>query len=178
MRVSSVSCLPVHTDTGTQFEKDFSPRGEPLTIRVEESLGLRRNRFTIPQEEMTTRIFEPIIKDVVCLVREQIAMAGEDVAAVVLAGGFGQSRYLKSKVREAIPDGINVVQPENRWIAVKGAAIHGLGHLQPALAEVEVASRVARQSYGTCLGRRHADSAAASDLRRSKKWSSPRCVGS
>lgn len=101
---------------------------------------------------MTSRIFDPIMKDVVCLVREQIAMAGDDVAAVVLVGGFGQSRYLKSQVRDAVPAGIKVLQPENGWIAVvKGAAIYGLGQYQPLLAEVEVASRVARRSYGTCL---------------------------
>ncbi|PFH56756.1 hypothetical protein XA68_16039 [Ophiocordyceps unilateralis] len=134
------------------FKKDFSPKGEPLTIRVDESLGLRRNRFTIPQEEMASRIFEPIIKDVVCLIGEQISMAGNDIAAVVLVGGFGQSRHLKSKVREAVPAGVKVLQPENGWIAVvKGAAIFGLGQCQPMLAEVEVASRVARRSYGTCL---------------------------
>ncbi|RDA91201.1 hypothetical protein CP533_4836 [Ophiocordyceps camponoti-saundersi (nom. inval.)] len=134
------------------FKKDFSPKGEPLTIRVNESLGLRRNRFTISQEDMTSRIFDPIIKDVVCLIREQIAMAGNEIAAVVLVGGFGQSRHLKSQVRDAVPAGIKVLQPENGWIAVvKGAAIHGLGQCQPTLAEVEVASRVARRSYGTCL---------------------------
>ncbi|RDA89179.1 hypothetical protein CP532_0517 [Ophiocordyceps camponoti-leonardi (nom. inval.)] len=134
------------------FKKDFSPKGEPLTIRVDESLGLRRNRFTVSQEEMTSRIFDPITKDVVCLIKEQIAMAGNEIAAVVLVGGFGQSRHLKSQVRAAVPAGIKVLQPENGWIAVvKGAAIHGLGQCQPTLAEVEVASRVARRSYGTCL---------------------------
>ncbi|KAL3954664.1 hypothetical protein ACCO45_010227 [Purpureocillium lilacinum] len=134
------------------FKKDFSPKGEPLTMRVDESLGLKRNRFTVPQEEMASRIFDPIMKDVICLVREQIAMAGDDVAAVVLVGGFGQSRHLKSQVRDATPAGIKVLQPENGWIAVvKGAAIHGLNQNQPKLAEVEVASRIARRSYGTCL---------------------------
>lgn len=137
--------------TQVQFKKDFSPKGEPLTIRVDESLGLRRNRFTIPQDEMTCRIFNPI-KDVVCLVREQISMAGVNVAAVILVGGFGQSRYLRSQVRDAVPAGIKVLQPENGWIAVvKGAAIYGLGQYQPIAGEVEVASRVARRSYGTCL---------------------------
>ncbi|PHH88276.1 hypothetical protein CDD83_7760 [Cordyceps sp. RAO-2017] len=134
------------------FKKDFSPSGEPLTVRVDESLGLKRNRFTISQEEMTSRIFEPIMKDVVCLVRDQITMAGDNIAAVVIVGGFGQSRYLRSQVRDAVPAGIKVLQPENGWIAVvKGAAIYGLGQCQPTLAEVEVASRVARRSYGTCL---------------------------
>lgn len=139
-------------DRLVQFKKDFTPKGEPLSVRVDESLGLKRNRFTVPQEEMTARVFDPIMKDVICLVREQISMAGDDVAAVVLVGGFGQSRYLRSQVRDATPGGIRVLQPENGWIAVvKGAVIHGLNQYQPNLAQVEVASRVARRSYGTCL---------------------------
>lgn len=106
----------------------------------------------MPQEEMKTKIFEPIMKDIIGLVKEQISMAGDDVTAVVLVGGFGQSRYLKSKIRDAIAAGTQVVQPENGWAAVvKGAVIHGLSQYGSSPASVEVASRVARRSYGTCL---------------------------
>lgn len=135
-----------------QFKKTFNPKGEPLSIKVDPSLGLRRNRYTMSQEDMKTKIFEPIMKDVVCLIKEQISMAGDKVSAVILVGGFGQSRYLKSQVREAIGSSTEVLQPENGWTAVvKGAAIYGLGQYQPALTQVEVASRIARKSYGTCL---------------------------
>lgn len=134
------------------FKKTFNPKGEPLSIKVDPSLGLRRNRYTMSQEDMKTKIFEPIMKDVVCLIKEQISMAGDKVSAVILVGGFGQSRYLKSQVREAISSSTEVLQPENGWTAVvKGAAIYGLGQYQPALTQVEVASRIARKSYGTCL---------------------------
>ncbi|KAM5379618.1 hypothetical protein ACJZ2D_003812 [Fusarium nematophilum] len=79
-------------------------------------------------------------------------MAGDDVAAVIMVGGFGQSRYLKSRVRDAIPTRTEVLQPESGWTAVvKGAAMHGLSRYQPAIARVEVASRVARRSYGVGL---------------------------
>lgn len=101
---------------------------------------------------MANKIFEPIMKDIICLIKEQITLAGDDVAAVVLVGGFGQSKYLKSRARDAIAAGVRVLQPENGWVAVvKGAVIYGLGQHQPALAEVGVSSRVARRSYGTCL---------------------------
>ncbi|CAH0039431.1 unnamed protein product [Clonostachys solani] len=134
------------------FKKDFSPRGEPITLKMHSSLGLRRNRYTMPQDEMKTKIFDPIIKDIICLVKEQISMAGGGVTAVVLVGGFGQSRYLKSKVRDATGSGTQVLQPEDGWVAVvKGAVIHGLSRYGPMMAPVEVASRVARRSYGTCL---------------------------
>lgn len=104
------------------------------------------------QEEMKEKIFDPIIKDIICLIKEQVAMAGDEVTAVVLVGGFGQSRYLKSKARDAIAAGTQVLQPESGWTAVaKGAVIHGLAQYGPALTPVEVSSRVARRSYGTCL---------------------------
>ncbi|KAH6604197.1 hypothetical protein Trco_007643 [Trichoderma cornu-damae] len=106
------------------FKKDFSPRGEPLTLKVDPSLGLRRNRFTIPQGDMIVKIWDPIMKDIICLINEQISMADEEVAAVVL-------------------NGVTAV--------VKGAVIYGLGNYQPAIAPVGIASRVARRSYGTCL---------------------------
>jgi molecular chaperone DnaK (HSP70) len=106
----------------------------------------------MPQDEMKSRIFDPIMKDIICLIKEQIAMVGADVTAVVLVGGFGQSRYLKSRVREAISSGTQVLQPENAWAAVvKGAVIHGLNRYRPALGRIGVASRIARRSYGTSL---------------------------
>ncbi|KAF4435407.1 putative UVSB PI-3 kinase [Fusarium austroafricanum] len=134
------------------FKKTFTPKGEPLTLKVDPSLGLRRNRYTMTQDDMKTKIFEPIMKDVVCLIKEQIKMAGDGVAAVIMVGGFGQSRYLKSRVRDAISSRTDVLQPESGWTAVvKGAAMHGLSRYQPAGTRVEVASRIARRSYGTCL---------------------------
>ncbi|KAF5636368.1 UVSB PI-3 kinase [Fusarium tjaetaba] len=129
------------------FKKTFSPKGEPLTLKVDPSLGLRRNRYTMTQDDMKTKIFEPIMKDVVCLIKEQIKMAGDGVAAVIMVGGFGQSRYLKSRVRDAISSRTDVLQPESGWTAVvKGAAMHGLSRYQPAGTRVEVASRIARRS--------------------------------
>lgn len=123
-----------------------------MTIKVDTSLGIKRNRYTMPQEEMKTKIFDPIMMDIVGLVQEQIAMAGDDVTAVVLVGGFGQSHYLKSRIKKEIAPRTQVVQPEDGWAAVvKGAVIHGLSQYGSSSATVEVASRVARRSYGTCL---------------------------
>ncbi|KAG6005421.1 hypothetical protein E4U21_000201 [Claviceps maximensis] len=135
-----------------QYKKEFSKKGDALTIRVNASLGLNRNRFTISLADMKTRIFGPITKDIICLVQEQIAMVGDNVAAVVLVGGFGQSAFLKSEIQAALPRGIPVLQPKNGWIAVvKGAAIHGLGYYYPSLTTIRVTERIARRSYGACL---------------------------
>ncbi|KAG6038727.1 hypothetical protein E4U41_003778 [Claviceps citrina] len=134
------------------YKKDFNPRGASLTLSVDECLALRSNRFTVSQADMKTRIFRPITKDIICLVREQITMAGPNVAAVVLVGGFGQSPFLRAEVRAALPRSIPVLQPRNGWIAVvKGAALYGLGYYHPGLTPVRITSRIARRSYGTLL---------------------------
>lgn len=92
------------------------------------------------------------MKDIICLIKEQIGLVSADVAAVVLVGGFGQSSYLKSEVKAALARNTPVLQPDNGWIAVvKGAVIHGLGHYHPSLTQVQIVSRIARRSYGTCL---------------------------
>ncbi|KAG5971234.1 hypothetical protein E4U55_001289, partial [Claviceps digitariae] len=134
------------------YKKEFTKKSDALTIRVNESLGLTRNRFTVSRDDMKTRIFRPITKDIICLVQEQIAMVGDNVVAVVLVGGFGQSAFLKAEIQAALPRGIPVLQPRNGWIAVvKGAAIHGMGYYHPSLETIRVMSRIARRSYGACL---------------------------
>lgn len=144
--------ITINEFSQVQFKKTFSIKGEPLTLKVDPSLGLKRNRYTMAQGDMKSKIIDPIMKDIVCLVKEQIKMAGDKVAAVILVGGFGQSRYLKSRIRDAISAGTQILRPENGWTAVvKGAAIHGLSQYQPRQTKIEVTSRVARRSYGTCL---------------------------
>lgn len=98
---------------------------------------------------MRDKIFEPVIKDVLCLVEEQIRMGGP-ITAVILVGGFGQSQYLRDRLRSAVEKGVRVMQPDEGWVAVvKGAAIHGLSQVTPV--GDSIVSRVSRRSYGTCL---------------------------
>jgi serine/threonine-protein kinase ATR len=101
---------------------------------------------------MRLKIFEPIIKDIISLLEEQISMAEGQITAIILVGGFGQSEYLKDRIQEAIKRGIHVLRPPDGWSAVvKGAVIHGLNLHRPVLSAPRIASRVARRSYGTCL---------------------------
>jgi hypothetical protein len=49
--------------------------------------------------------FDPVVNEVIKLVKHQIGgVKGIDnvVKAVVLVGGFGESRYLQQRIREAI----------------------------------------------------------------------------
>lgn len=98
------------------------------------------------------KVFEPIIKDIICLIEEQITMAASQVSAVILVGGFGQSQYLRSRIQEAIKKDTPILQPNDGWAAVvKGAAIHGLSQYCAISTSPNIVSRVARRSYGTCL---------------------------
>ena len=99
-----------------------------------------------------SKIFEPILKDILNLIQEQVRLAGSGVAAVLLVGGFGQSSYLKARVKQPLGSNIVVLQPENGWTAVvRGAAMLGIGRAAPALAGVSIASRIARKHYGVVL---------------------------
>jgi serine/threonine-protein kinase ATR len=106
----------------------------------------------IPQDEMKMKVFEPIMKDIICLIEEQLTMAGGNISAVILVGGFGQSQYLKNRIREAVKKSTPVLQPGDGWAAVvKGAVLHGLGQHVNLASSPKIVSRVARGSYGTCL---------------------------
>ena len=97
-----------------------------------------------------SQIFEPVVQEVVTLVKGQIAATGKRVNAVLMVGGFGQNAYLRETIRSNIDPGIEVMQPPNGWTAVvRGALMKGLSQLAPATERVKVQSRSARKHYGT-----------------------------
>ncbi|KAL8377885.1 hypothetical protein RB595_008528 [Gaeumannomyces hyphopodioides] len=122
-------------------------------------LGISRGRFSLKATDLQT-IFEPVVLEVIKLVRQQMAASKVDVRAVLLVGGFGASNYLKGRLRSALlqsdPGGsgarpIEVLQPANAWLAVvQGAVMKGLALSAPGqLTMVKVQNRKARKSYGT-----------------------------
>ncbi len=120
-------------------------------LQVDSSLNLRRNRYTVPQSDMKEKIFEPILRDIIGLVGEQIRLAGGRVTAVLLVGGFGQSEYLKSRIDGCLDLDTQILQPKNGWTAVvRGAAMLGVGRGATS-PRVAIASRIARRSYGVEL---------------------------
>lgn len=68
-------------------------------------------------------IFDPIIKEIVRLVSDQLQRAhfkcGKQVKGIFLVGGFGSSRYLKKCLDENYEEmGIQVIQPHDAWGAI------------------------------------------------------------
>ncbi|KAL8649970.1 MAG: hypothetical protein Q9226_005344 [Calogaya cf. arnoldii] len=82
------------------------------------ALGIRRAKYNI-QGSHVYDIYEPVIRNVLALVEQQIAATEKvdaSVKAVLLVGGFGQGKYLHQRlVKEVAPQGIEVLQPPNGY---------------------------------------------------------------
>ena len=128
--------------------------------------GVRRGKFKITGAQVKS-IFDPVVDEVVTLIRGQIAATQKKVKAVLLVGGFGQNAYLRETIRASIDPNIEVMQPPNGWTAVvRGALMKGLSQLEPYTEKVKVATRAARKHYGTEIMRRYDSSKHA----KAKSW--------
>ncbi|KAK0613320.1 hypothetical protein B0T14DRAFT_438063 [Immersiella caudata] len=112
-------------------------------------LGIRRGRFALKASDLHA-IFEPVVQEVIQLVKQQISDCKIPIRGVLMVGGFGASNYLKERLRNAIDKKIIVLQPPNAWLAVvHGAVMKGLALSAPAqLTTVRVQNRKARKHYG------------------------------
>ncbi|KAK0705553.1 hypothetical protein B0H67DRAFT_386378 [Lasiosphaeris hirsuta] len=113
-------------------------------------LGISRGRYALKAADLQT-IFEPVVQEVIKLVKDQITSSKVPIRAVLLVGGFGASNYLKERLRNAVDRNIQIMQPPNAWLAVvHGAVMKGLAQSAPEkLTMVKVQNRKARKHYGT-----------------------------
>lgn len=137
-----------------QFALNVGP-DETYTIPVgglanNKALGISRGRFALKASDLQT-IFEPVVLEVIRLVKDQISASNVPIRAVLLVGGFGASNYLKERLRNAVDKKIQIMQPPNAWQAVvQGAVMKGLANSAPdQLTMVKVKNRKARKHYGT-----------------------------
>ena len=133
-------------------------------------LGITRGRFALKASDVRT-IFEPVVLEVIKLVKDQISASGVPIKAVLLVGGFGASNYLKERLRNAIENEIEILQPPNAWQAVvQGAVMKGLALSAPdKLTTVRVQNRRARKHYGTEWRTRY-DDKVHSKIRDKRHW--------
>lgn len=133
------------------------------------TLGISRGRFALKASELQT-IFEPVVLEVIRLVKEQITASNVPIRAILLVGGFGASSYLKERLRNAVDKDIQIMQPPNAWQAiVQGAVLKGLANAVPELAVVKVKNRKARKHYGTEWRARY-DEKLHGHLKSKKQW--------
>ncbi len=106
-----------------RFEEDIKPAYGGLTdadakIRYtglldNDHLGIKRQRVHITAQELK-RVFDPVIEDIIKLVRAQIRATRRAVKSVLMAGGFGRSRYLQAALKTALErDDIKVAESLN-----------------------------------------------------------------
>jgi hypothetical protein len=133
-------------------------------------LGIKRGRYALKAADLQV-IFEPVVMEVIRLVKDQIATSKVSINAVLLVGGFGASNYLKERLRNAIDRNIRVMQPPNAWLAVvQGAVMKGLAQCAPEqLTMVKIQNRKARKHYGTEWRTRY-DPSIHSHLANRKHW--------
>lgn len=131
-------------------------RNEDFMIPVpgipdDQSKSIFRGRLRLTGDDMAD-IFEPVLKDVLRLVKEQIVTTNTQVKSVLLVGGFGQSPYLRKYIREHISKKIDVIQVVDGWTAVvRGALTKTLAEVVSTLPQTVTESRMARKNYGLIM---------------------------
>jgi molecular chaperone DnaK (HSP70) len=141
----------------TYVKRDFADTGDPNEEYYIPAAGAKNNpaariaggSIVVTAQDLKAA-FDPVVREVVYLVKKQIAnIKGEknDVSAVLLVGGFGQSRYLKKRIEEEIRP-ISLMCPPNGWSAIaRGAVIKGVASRSSA-PDWRVSSRKATQHFG------------------------------
>ncbi|KAI7877639.1 actin-like ATPase domain-containing protein [Lichtheimia hyalospora FSU 10163] len=105
-------------------------------------IGLEDGTLCITAAELKQEVFEPVIREVLALVEDQLIKA-QSLQAVFLVGGFGSSNYLFERVQQEFAPrvGLVAVPPRCELAVVRGAVYFGLNpHV--------VTTRIPRYWYG------------------------------
>ena len=77
--------------------------------------GITRNRLELSSTDIK-EIFEPVISEILTLIEDQIQQTAKKVKLILLVGGFGESRYLQTRIEEKFGAGIEVKVSRNRFV--------------------------------------------------------------
>ncbi|KAL0080402.1 hypothetical protein J3Q64DRAFT_1838516 [Phycomyces blakesleeanus] len=134
-----------------QFEnEDDEFFSMPMSLKLSEDelseIGIEDGKLQISVDDLREEVFEPVVKQVLDLISDQVNQARKKLDAVFLVGGFGQSKYLQERVKETFESKIGLIaMPARGELAVvRGAVIFGLS---PG----RVSHRVARRTYGLAM---------------------------
>lgn len=105
-------------------------------------IGLDNGSLCLPAEELREYVFEPVIRQVLDLIKGQLTQSPQ-LEAIFLVGGFGQSNYLFRRVEDEFANQVGMigVPPRGELAVVRGAVYFGLN---PQI----VTERVSRRTYG------------------------------
>ena len=82
---------------------------------VENGPGIKSHRLELSSNEIR-RIFEPVVSEILSVIREQIKETKEKVKLILLVGGFGDSIYLQSRIQKEFGAGIEVKVSPDRYV--------------------------------------------------------------
>ncbi|KAI8997651.1 hypothetical protein BDB01DRAFT_771832 [Pilobolus umbonatus] len=118
------------------------PASMGLGDLTDPAIGLDNGCLFLTAEELRDNVFEPVICQVLDLIRVQLAQS-PDLEAIFLVGGFGQSNYLFKRVEDEFSSQVGMigVPPRGELAVVRGAVYFGLN---PQI----VTERVSRRTYG------------------------------
>ncbi|CAO3593678.1 unnamed protein product [Absidia cylindrospora] len=118
------------------------PASMNLESLTNPAIGLEDGMLCITAQELKQDVFEPVIKEVLALIEDQLIKAGT-MQAIFLVGGFGSSNYLFERVHQEFSGrvGLVAVPPRCELAVVRGAVYFGLN---PRV----VQTRIPRSWYG------------------------------
>ncbi|CAO3592827.1 unnamed protein product [Absidia cylindrospora] len=119
------------------------PASMGLTGLTDESIGLDNGTICFPAHELRDQVFEPVILQVLDLIEHQLKQSPQQLEALFLVGGFGQSNYLFRRIEQVFAGRVGMigVPPRGELAVVRGAVYFGLN---PRV----VTQRVLRRTYG------------------------------
>ncbi|GAN09730.1 chaperone protein [Mucor ambiguus] len=118
------------------------PASMGLGDLTDNDIGLDNGSLCLPADELREYVFEPVIRQVLDLIKGQLAQSPQ-LEAIFLVGGFGQSNYLFRRVEDEFANQVGMigVPPRGELAVVRGAVYFGLN---PQI----VTERVSRRTYG------------------------------
>ena len=88
---------------------------DSLVVDIQDNANLQIKRGTMKLSGSDLHgVFDPVIMQIISLVQGQVRATKASVKAVLLVGGFGQSSYLRDRIRDAVKSsGIEVIKSPN-----------------------------------------------------------------
>ncbi|KAL0094255.1 hypothetical protein F4703DRAFT_1787960 [Phycomyces blakesleeanus] len=123
----------------------------PISLGLNEeilaNIGVADGRLQVTVDELREDVFEPVVKQVLDLISDQINQSRTQIDAIFLVGGFGQSRYLGRRVKEIFKPKVGSIYVPSRgeMAVVRGAVMFGMD-------PNKVTHRILRRTYGLRCG--------------------------
>ncbi|GBB98506.1 hypothetical protein RclHR1_32470001, partial [Rhizophagus clarus] len=95
------------------------------------------------------KMFDPIVERIIKLIDSQLHLSNNNCSALLMVGGFSESKYLQSRIRQKFSSKFKIISipPQPVIAIIKGAVEYGLR-------EEVVSTRVLKWTYGTDVARK------------------------